>query len=119
MHIDQLFDSEYDLEVLLARYTVALLLILGERKSIYISGVVTMDIIDTIEANMPVLRQEAVVVVKNGDLLNMFPQITKCDFEKNLNERLYDLKHINEHLYEYEMRHRQRQKENSLCLLFC
>lgn len=102
LHIDQLFDSEYDLEVLLARYTVALLLILGERKSIYISGVVTMDIIDTIEANMPVLRQEAVVVVKNGDLLNMFPQITKCDFEKNLNERLYDLKHINEHLYEYE-----------------
>lgn len=102
LHTDQLFDREYDVDVLLAKYTAALLVILGERKSAYISGVVTTDVIDTIEATLPVLRQEAKFVFKNRELLNMFPQIAKCNFEKNLDECLYELKHINEHSYEYE-----------------
>lgn len=110
LHTDQLFDREYNVDVLLAKYTVALLVIIGERKSAYISGVVTTDVIDTIEATLPVLRQEAEFVFKNRELLNMFPQIAKCNFEKNLDECLYELKHINEHSYEYETSTRTKGK---------
>lgn len=100
LHTDQMFDRMYDVDVLLARYTVALLMILDNNESV--SGIVTADIIDLIEKELPVLKQEAEHVIKNGELHKMFPQIAKRDFVKVLNKCLYELKHLNEPLKENE-----------------
>lgn len=108
LHKDQIFDRTYNIEVLLARYAVALLMILNGEKSLYISSVITTEIIETIERAIPVLRQEVEVVNKDDELLKVFPQIEKCDFTKIINKYLYELKHINEPLEEYESKIRTK-----------
>lgn len=101
LHTDLIFDRIYDVDVLLARYTVALLMILDNNESV--SGIVTADIIDLIEKELPVLKQEAEHVIKNGDLRNVFPQIAKRNFVKVLDKCLNELKHLNGPLEENEL----------------